>query len=79
MECIKKCRQDKQPCSNDSCRHWMEYSEDLNCSVIAAEDNGPMTLEDISKRMGVTLVQIKNIQDRALSKVKKKMGHMLHE
>lgn len=57
----------------------MEYSDDLNCSIIAAEDHGPMTLEEISKRMGVTLVQIKNIQDRAIDKVKKRMGHAYHE
>lgn len=77
--CISDSRGSKKPCERDACRHWMDYSDDLNCSIIAAEDHGPMTLEDISKRMGVTLVQIKNIQDRAMDKMKKRMTPTLHE
>lgn len=77
--CTDVCRVDKQPCTRENCRHWMDYSDDLNCSIIAAEDHGPMTLEEISKRMGVTLVQIKNIQDRAMDKMKKKMLPTMHE
>jgi len=57
----------------------MEYESDLNCSIIAAETNGPMTLEQISERMGMTLVRIKQIQDRALVKLKKRISPLLHE
>lgn len=79
LGCTEECRKDKKPCERQTCRHWMEYPDDLNCSIVAAEDHGPMTLEEISKRMGVTLVQIKNIQDRAMDKMKKKMMPTLHE
>jgi len=79
MECTKKCKEGRSPCQQDECRHWMEYESDLNCSIIAAETNGPMTLEQISERMGMTLVRVKQIQDRALVKLKKRISPLLHE
>jgi len=77
--CMEECRKNKQPCKREACRHWMNYSEDLNCSLIAVEDHGPMTLEDISKRMDITLVRVKQIQDEALEKIKKRILPILHE
>jgi len=34
MKCIEECETTKTPCQNKQCRYWMEYSEDLNCSLI---------------------------------------------
>ena len=79
MECTKKCRKESSPCQENSCRHWMDYEGDLNCSIISAEVNGPMTLEQISDRMGMTLVRVKQIQDAALVKLKKRISPLLHE
>lgn len=79
LGCTDECRKDKKPCSRESCRHWIKYADDLNCSLIAAEDHGPMTLEDISKRMDLTLVRVKQIQDEALIKMKKRILPVLHE
>jgi DNA-directed RNA polymerase sigma subunit (sigma70/sigma32) len=79
LGCMQECRQSKQPCNRENCRHWIDYSEDLNCSVIAAEDHGPMTLDEISKRLDMTLVRVKQIQDEALIKMKKRMLPVLHE
>jgi DNA-directed RNA polymerase sigma subunit (sigma70/sigma32) len=45
----------------------------LNCSVIAADKNGPMTLEEIGKRLGLTLVRVKQIEEEALVKLKKRI------
>lgn len=64
---------------NESCRQWIDYGEDLNCSVIAVEKNGPMTLEQVSERLGMTLVRVKQIQDNALIKIKKRISPLLHE
>ena len=47
MKCTKQCREDNNPCQSDGCRHWIDYEKDLNCSIIAVEDNGPMTLEQV--------------------------------
>jgi len=79
MECTKKCRKDGTACQASECRHWIEYEGDLNCSIIAAETNGPMTLEQISERLGMTLVRVKQIQDNALVKLKKRISSVLHE
>ena len=79
LGCMEECRKDKNPCKRENCRYWMSFSDDLNCSLIAAEDHGPMTLEDISKRMGLTLVRVKQIQDEALTKMKKRILPILHE
>lgn len=79
LGCTDQCRKDKKPCSKEACRHWMNYTDDLNCSLIAAEDHGPMTLEDISKRLDLTLVRVKQIQDEAMIKMKKRILPILHE
>ncbi len=79
LGCTDQCRKDKCPCSREACRHWMDYKEDLNCSVIAAEDHGPMTLEEVSKRIGLTLVRVKQIEDAAMNKMKKRILPILHE
>ena len=77
--CTDECRRDKAPCKREACRHWMDYSSDLNCSLIAAEDHGPMTLEEVSKRIGLTLVRVKQIEDKAMDKLKKRILPILHE
>jgi hypothetical protein len=32
------------------CRLYIEYPEDFNCTSIAIQKHGPMTLEEIGKR-----------------------------
>jgi DNA-directed RNA polymerase sigma subunit (sigma70/sigma32) len=69
MECVKE--QNKTcNCLEKSCRHWIDYSEDQNCSLIAVDKNGPLTLREVSERLGVSYVRIKQIQDKALEKLK---------
>ena len=79
LGCTQECRREKAPCKRDTCRHWIAYGDDLNCSLIAAEDHGPMTLDEISKRIGLTLVRVKQIEDAAMSKLKKRILPILHE
>lgn len=79
MNCTEECKKDNKPCEEKTCRHWLEYNEDLNCTIIAIEKNGPMTLEQVSERLGMTLVRVKQIQDDALVKIKKRISPILHE
>lgn len=79
LGCIDECNKNKEACTKDSCRHWINYKDDLNCSIISADKNGPMTLEEIAKRMNITLVRIKQIQDDALKKMKKRILPIFHE
>ena len=76
--CVDECKESGLSCGRNSCRHWLSYEEDLNCSLIASE-RGPLTLEEVSKRMGMTLVRVKQIQDAALEKLKKRILPVLHE
>ncbi len=61
------------PCDEKACRRWINYSEDLNCSVICANKNDTgLVLRDVAERMGVTHVRVQQIEKAALAKLKKK-------
>ena len=64
-ECCNTCVKNKVLCPVTDCRMWMDYKEDLNCTLIAVEKYGKMTLREVAKRMGVSFVRIKQIQDKA--------------
>ena len=72
---MKKCASDcvlaRVCCENRECRLHIEYEEDLNCTLVALDKHGPMTLEEIGKRHHVSTVRIKQIVDSVLSKLKK--------
>jgi len=70
-ECAKKCSMAKTCCEETDCRLHIEYTSDLNCTLIAIEKYGPMTLEEIGKRHHVSTVRAKQIVDLALVKLKK--------
>lgn len=72
MNCEDICRQTKEACQNKECKYWIDYPDDLNCTLICAEQNGALTLREVAKRMGVSYVRIKQIEEVALSKIKKK-------
>ena len=71
---MKKCV-DKigEICQNKECRHWIDYPEDDNCVLVAVEKNGRMTLRECAKRLGVSYVRVKQIEDKALKKLEKKL------
>lgn len=56
-------------CEQKDCRHWIDYSEDLNCSIICANTNGPLTLHETAKRLKISFVRVKQNQDRALQRL----------
>ena len=68
-ECWESCIFRSVKCSEKECKHWIDYGEDLNCTLIAVEKNGEMTLREIGDRMGVSFVRVKQIQDKALKKL----------
>ena len=73
MKCIEDCELANTACRNKDCRFWIEYSIDLNCSLICANKHGSLTLKEVAKRIGVSYVRIKQIQDNAIKKINKKM------
>ena len=72
-ECFEKCIEYDVSCptENSDCRHWIDYDDDSNCTLIAVgnNENRPMTLREVSKRMGVSFVRIKQIQTIAVKKM----------
>jgi hypothetical protein len=70
MKCIRKEGEDS-PCCEKNCRHWIEYHEDNNCCLISVDKHGRLTLREVAERLGVSYVRIKQIQDKAISKISK--------
>ena len=70
-DCAKKCFFYKKSCENMKCRLFIEYEEDLNCTLVAINKHGNMTLEQIAERHNVSVVRIKQIIDATLKKIKK--------
>ncbi len=72
-ECSKKCMENNVSCpyENSECRHWIDYEDDHNCVLIAVDGNGgsPMTLREISKRLGVSFVRVRQIEQEAVRKL----------
>ena len=73
MICDKIVEEDKVPCDVCDCKNYIEYESDLNCILICARKNGPLTLEEASKRLGVSYVRIKQIEDKAIKKLREYM------
>jgi hypothetical protein len=71
--CALQCMHARECCTNQECRLWIDYEEDLNCTSIAINKHGPMTLEQIAKRHSLSTVRIKQILDATLGKLKKRL------
>jgi DNA-directed RNA polymerase sigma subunit (sigma70/sigma32) len=69
-DCAKKCYLKKKNCDQEECRLWLDYPEDHNCTLIAVEKNGPMTLREIAERHNISIVRVKQIVDKTLIKIK---------
>ena len=71
--CCEKCLEYDVSCpiENSDCRHWIDYEDDSNCVLIAVDnnENEHMTLREVSKRIGVSFVRIKQIQTEAVKKL----------
>ena len=71
-QCSMTCMKDDYKCPLKECKHWIDYGEDLNCSLIAIEKNGPMTLREVADRLKISFVRVKQIQDCAMAKLQLK-------
>jgi hypothetical protein len=71
--CVEACKTLEESCPNTDCRNWMDYPEDLNCIQVCVEKNGPLTLREVSKRLGCSFVRVKQIEDSVLEKLKSEM------
>jgi hypothetical protein len=70
--CSRKCAELKTPCPIQECRHWINYPVDYNCSLVSIYNNGSMTLRQIAERLHLSFARIKQIETKALAKIKKR-------
>ena len=72
-QCYIECKKTGSCCINSECKMWINFEKDYNCSLISIEENGPMTLDQISKRLKVSLVRVSQIEKKALAKISKRI------
>ena len=76
MKCMEECHMAQRTCANKECRMWIDYKEDLNCALLAANKHKEMTLKEVARRLGISIGRVKQIQDAALKKIKKFNLHL---
>jgi DNA-directed RNA polymerase specialized sigma subunit len=52
---------------------YLDYEDDLNCTLIAVDKHGAMTLREVAPRLGVSFVRVKQVEDVIMKKMRKKM------
>lgn len=69
--CHQLCIKEDVSCPNSDCKMWVDHEEDLNCTIVAIKKHGAMTLREIAKREKISFVRVKQIQDKAMEKIRK--------
>ena len=70
LNCSKSCLDNDVSCPFEDCRHWISFEEDNNCSLISVHKNGPMTLEQVAERLGISYVRVCQIEKKIKNKLK---------
>ncbi len=71
LPCSRTCIMKKRSCSDKECKHWIDYRAEYNCTLVSVYENGKMTLRQVADRIGVSFARIKQIETKALKKLKK--------
>ena len=71
--CSQACYKKNKTCETSSCRYWVDYKKELNCSLISAHFAGPMTLREVSERLGISLVRVSQLEKQAIKKLFKRI------
>ncbi len=69
--CSRICMMKNENCANDECRHFINYPDELNCVLITVYRNGNLTLRETAERLGISFARVKQIEKKALAKMKK--------
>lgn len=64
------------PKENSDCRYWIDYEDDCNCTFIAIHNNGgkPMSLREVSDRLGVSHVWVSQLEKKMVMKLRKQFN-----
>ena len=58
-----------EPCDDNTCEWWLKNDTFCNCTWVAC-NYGPFTLEEVGDMMGVTRERIRQIEAKALKKLR---------
>jgi len=72
LECSRFCLKNKECCEAQNCKYHIEYEREFNCSLISIYENGAMSLREVAERMGLSFARIKQIESKALLKIRKR-------
>jgi len=70
LKCAQECIDTKKDCDVEKCRLWINFKEDHNCCLISIYEHGSMTLREIAERLGISFARVKQIETKALKKLK---------
>ena len=70
-DCVEQTLSSCYPCTNTKCDYYIDYEKDLNCTFVCVKKNGALTLRDVSERLGVSYVRVKQIEEKAMKKIEK--------
>lgn len=71
--CAKKCMKHNSSCDKSSCKMWIDFNEDQNCSLVSIYKNGSLTLEEVAKRLKISFVRVSQIEKSAINKLSKRI------
>ena len=71
-DCSRECIEKDYNCDKSECRHWLDFEDDFNCSLISVYKHGAMTLEQVGERIGISFVRVRQIEQLALEKLRKR-------
>ena len=70
LQCSRECLKKKKRCPKIDCKHFIDYKEEYNCSLISSHKNGRMTLRVVGERLRISFARVKQIESAALKKIK---------
>ncbi len=76
LPCARKCLELNIGCPHNECKYWIDFSKEKNCSLVSINHNGQMTLRQIAERLHVSFARIKQIETKALDKIKKRASSL---
>mgnify|MGYP001191982596 FL=1 len=73
LDCSKRCIELNYSCHIKDCKHWINFSKDHNCTLVAVYNHGPMTLRQVAERIQLSFARVKQIETKAFQKIKKRL------
>lgn len=73
--CSKVCMKLGESCPHQDCRMWIDHEQEYNCALVSIYENGCMTLRQVGERLGISFARVKQIEEKALLKMKRRTNY----